>query len=80
MEHFSDRDMVLECLLVEGTFDHVDPNTLDMQEELAMNHASCCGISFLDTSLFYYRTMLSLSPFLDNILTLDNKNFHLFKY
>src|SRR5882762_5423287 len=32
--------MVLEQLIVEGTFDQVDPNTPDVHEELAMNHAS----------------------------------------
>jgi len=29
--------MVLERLIAEGTFDWVDPNTLDVREELAMN-------------------------------------------
>jgi len=37
---FLDRDMVLEWLIVEGTFDQVDPNTPDVREELAMNHTS----------------------------------------
>jgi len=32
--------MVLEWLIAEGTFDQVDPNTPDVCEELAMNHAS----------------------------------------
>jgi len=32
--------MVLEQLIAEGTFDQVDPNTPDICEELAMNHAS----------------------------------------
>jgi len=37
---FPNWDMVLEQLIAEGTFDRVDPNTPDVCEELAMNHAS----------------------------------------
>src|SRR5882762_5787116 len=39
-QRFPDRDMVLERLIAEGTFDRVDPNTPDVREELAMNHSS----------------------------------------
>src|SRR5882762_4792043 len=39
-QRFPDRDMVLERLIAEGTFDWVDPNTPDVREELAMNHSS----------------------------------------
>ena len=39
-QHFPDCDMVLERLIIEGTFDWTDPNTPDVREELAMNHAS----------------------------------------
>jgi len=39
-QHFPDHDMVLEQLIMEGTFDQVDPNMPDVREELAMNHTS----------------------------------------
>src|SRR5882762_2236798 len=39
-QRFPDRDMVLERLIAKGTFDRVEPNTPDVREELAMNHAS----------------------------------------
>jgi len=39
-QRFPDRDMVLERLIAEGTFDQVDPNTPNVREELAMNHSS----------------------------------------
>src|SRR5882762_7166973 len=35
-----DWDMVLERLIAEGTFDHVDPTMPDVREEFAMNHVS----------------------------------------
>jgi hypothetical protein len=37
---FPRRDLVLERLMVEGTFDRRDPNTPHTAEEFAMNHAS----------------------------------------
>src|SRR5882762_4615853 len=39
-QRFPDRDMVLEQLIAEGTFDRVEPNTPDVHEEMAMNHSS----------------------------------------
>jgi len=37
---FPDCDMVLDQLITKGTFDHVTPDTPNIQEEMAMSHSS----------------------------------------
>ena len=37
---FPNRDKVLEQLIVEGTFDHVAPDSPNIPEEMAMHHSS----------------------------------------
>ena len=40
LERFPGRDLVLERLIVKGTYDQQAPDTPNVQEEIAMNHSS----------------------------------------
>src|SRR5882762_3128318 len=37
---FPNRDQVLDCLIAEGTFDHVAPDYSSFAEEMVMHHSS----------------------------------------